>query len=385
MKVLHVINNLGSGGAEKLLEGLIPLMNKLGNVKADVLLLTDKGNVFYDSFINKGVTVHVIKYKNMYDIRNIFEIKEYIVNGSYDVVHSHLFPSQYWVALSRMVLKDKETKFVTTEHSTYNRRRDKFFLRYVDKLIYSQYDSIISVTEETRDNLIDWIDFGRRHLHRHTVIENGVDIERIRAALPYDKSELIAGIGEHEKLICMVGRFSEAKDQPTLIRALTKLPSDVHLILVGEGPLVSDNKLLAEDLGVSDRVHFLGFRKDVPRILKTVDVVILSSHWEGLSLASVEGLASGKPFIASKVPGLEELVKGHGVLFEKGNYNQLSEIVSRLINDVKFYNDTAKCCLRQSQKYELKNTVRGYVNLYRQLYVSGHETKRERVLQTPRE
>lgn len=94
MKVLHIINNLGSGGAEKLLEDLIPLMNKMENVEVDILLLTDEKNVFHDSLINKGVKVDVVKYRNMYDIRNIFEIKKHIVDGDYDIVHTHTFPTQ---------------------------------------------------------------------------------------------------------------------------------------------------------------------------------------------------------------------------------------------------------------------------------------------------
>lgn len=367
MKVLHIINNLGSGGAEKLLEDLIPLMNKMENVEADILLLTDEKNVLYDSLINKGVKVDVVKYRNMYDIRNIFEIKKHIVDGDYDIVHTHIFPTQYWVALSRMFIENKKVKFITTEHSTHNRRREKFYFRYIDKLIYSQYDSIISITEKTRDNLIDWIDPKHKKIDKHVVIENGVDIAKIKAALPYKKNELINGITENTKLICMVGRFSEAKDQPSLIRAVSKLSRDIHLILVGEGPLISDNKKLAEELGISDRVHFLGFRQDIPRILKTVDIVVLSSHWEGLSLASIEGLASGKPFIASKVPGLEEIVEGHGVLFEKGNYNQLCEIITSLLNDSKIYNETAKSCVQQSEKYELKNTVISLWKLYKKI------------------
>ena len=367
MKVLHIINNLGSGGAEKLLEDLIPLMNKMENVEADILLLTDEKNVFYDSLINKGVKVDVVKYRNMYDIRNIFEIKKHIVDGDYDIVHTHTFPTQYWVALSRMFIENKKVKFITTEHSTHNRRREKFYFRYIDKLIYSQYDSIISITEKTRDNLIDWIDPKHKKIDKHVVIENGVDITKIKAALPYKKNELINGITENTKLICMVGRFSEAKDQPTLIRAVSKLSRDIHLILVGEGPLMGDNEELAEELGISDRVHFLGFRQDIPRILKTVDIVVLSSNWEGLSLASIEGLASGKPFIASKVPGLEEIVEGHGVLFEKGNYNQLCEIITSLLNDSKIYNETAKSCVQQSKKYELKNTVISLWKLYKKI------------------
>ena len=367
MKVLHIINNLGSGGAEKLLEDLIPLMNKMENVEADILLLTDEKNVFYDSLINNGVKVDVVKYRNMYDIRNIFAIKKYIVDGGYDIVHSHLFPTQYWVALSRIILRNKKVKFITTEHSTHNRRRGKFYFRYIDKLIYSQYDSIISITEKTRDNLIDWINPKRKKLDKHIVIENGVDIEKIKVALPYKKSELIESMSENTKLICMIGRFSEAKDQPTLIRATSKLAEDVHLVLVGEGPLMSDNVELANKLGISDRVHFLGFRQDIPRILKTVDVVVLSSHWEGLSLASIEGLASGKPFIASKVPGLEEIVEGHGLVFTQGDYEELSSQVINLIYNNELYVKLIKSCMLRADEFSINRMIALIISEYTKL------------------
>lgn len=364
MKVLHIINNLGSGGAEKLLEDMIPLMNKMEKVESDILLLTDEKNVFYDSVINKGVKVDVVKYRNMYEVRNIFEIKKYIVDGGYDVVHSHLFPTQYWVALSRLFIRNKKVKFISTEHSTHNRRREKFYFRYIDKLIYSQYDSIISITEKTRDNLINWIDPKRKKIDKHVVIENGVDIEKIKAALPYKKNELIKGITENTKLICMVGRFSEAKDQPTLIRAVSKLSGDIHLVLVGEGPLMGDNEELAEKLDVPDRVHFLGFRQDIPRILKTADIVVLSSHWEGLSLASIEGLASGKPFIASKVPGLEEIVDGYGALFEESNEDELSKLIIEVFQKKAIYNELVLKCLEKSNCFDLNNTIDKLIKLY---------------------
>lgn len=367
MKVLHLINNLGSGGAEKLLEDLIPLMNKMENIEADILLLTDKNNVFYDSLISKGVKVNVVKYKNMYDIRNIFEIKKYIVDGSYDIVHCHTFPTQYWVALSRLFIQNKKVKFITTEHSTHNRRREKFYFRPIDKFIYSQYDLIISITEKTRDNLIDWIDPKHRKIDKHVVIENGVDSEKIKEALPYKKNELIKGISEDTKLVCMVGRFSEAKDQPTLIRAISKLSEEVHLVLVGEGPLMVDNKELAEKLGISGRTHFLGFRQDIPQILKTVDIVVLSSHWEGFGLAAVEGMAAGKPVLVSDVEGLRDVVKDKESRFKLRSDEDLSDkIINMLVFDEIYYrkvNYSNKRCL----DFKLDEKVKQLVNLYLEL------------------
>lgn len=367
MRVLHITNYLASGGAEKLLADMLPLLNTEKDIEADLLILTDKNNVFEQALIAKGVNVFCIKHRNLYDIRNISEIKKYIVDGGYDIVHSHLFPAQYWVALSRLFLGNKKVKFITTEHSTHNRRREKFYFRYIDKFIYSKYDSIISITEKTRDNLINWINPKRKKIDKHIVIENGVDIEKFKVALPYKKNELIEGVNENTKLICMVGRFSEAKDQPTLIRAVSKLSRDIHLVLVGEGPLMDDNKKLAEILGVPDRVHFLGFRQDIPRILKTVDIVVLSSHWEGFGLAAVEGMAAGKPVLVSGVEGLVEVVDRAGIVFETRNDESLYLEIKKLLVSKSYSELKAKTCSERSAIYDLSCVLNQLEELYTHL------------------
>ena len=186
MKILQVINNLGSGGAEKLLETLIPAMKNYDNVQVDVLLLTDYKNVFETTLVKEGIKVYTVKYKKIYDVRNIMEIKKYIEGGNYDAVHSHLFPSQYWVALSKLLIKNKNIKFITTEHSTHNRRRGNFFFKVLDKFIYAKYDSIISITNEVQESLIKWIK-PKKKINKFSVIKNGVNTENINKVTPYKK------------------------------------------------------------------------------------------------------------------------------------------------------------------------------------------------------
>ena len=79
-KILHIINNLGSGGAEKLLVELVPLLNEISELKVDILLLTDKNNVFYDELIKRKVNVEIIKYRNSFDPRNIIEIRKLVLD-----------------------------------------------------------------------------------------------------------------------------------------------------------------------------------------------------------------------------------------------------------------------------------------------------------------
>lgn len=77
----------------------------------------------------------------------------------------------------------------------------------------------------------------------------------------------------------------------------------MHLLCVGTGPLLEEHRKYCEKNNLSSRVHFLGLRNDIPQILKASDVIVLSSEHEGFSLSMLEAMASGRPFIASDVPG----------------------------------------------------------------------------------
>ena len=371
MKILHIINNLGSGGAEKLIGEAVPLMNRITGVKVEVLLLTDEKNVFDKKLKKNAVKVDVVPLKKIYSPMNIFYIRKYIVRGNYDIVHVHLFPAQYWVAFAKILLKSKKIKFVTTEHSSFNRRREKFYFRYLDKYIYSKYDCIISISDKARLNLINWIKPKAKELDKFVVINNGVDVDKYKQAIPYEKSIIHLSFNSKTKLICMVGRFSEAKDQGTLIKTIKKLPENVHLLLVGEGPLKQQNEELAKKIGIAHRVHFLGFRNDVARILKTSDIVVLSSKWEGLSLSSIEGMASGKPFVASRVEGLKEIVGGYGLLFEQGNSEELSNIILELLDEHNFYKEISSKCLKRAEEFRIDNMIKSTLSKYKALLINN--------------
>ncbi len=365
MKILHIINSLGSGGAEKLIEEMLPLMNEYKDIEADVMLLSDKNNVFDKNLKNRNVKIIISPLKKLYNPLNIYYIRKCIIENQYDIVHVHLFPAFYWTSLaSKLILKNKP-KFIMTEHSTHNRRRDKKCLRHLEKFIYSNYDKIISVSQQVQDNLISWIKPKQSKLNKFIVIENGINVDKFKHALPYKKSEICSQFTDDTKLLCMVGRFSKQKDQSTLIKAMKKLPLNVHLLLVGEGELKHQNEELTKELGVNNRVHFLGFRNDVERILKTCDIVVLSTNWEGLSLASIEGMASERPFLASRVQGIKKIVDGYGLLFEQGNVEQLSNLIKKILNDDKLYKEITNRCIKRAEMYCIDNTVRAIIDLYK--------------------
>ncbi|PUU91026.1 glycosyltransferase family 4 protein, partial [Halanaerobium sp.] len=213
--------------------------------------------------------------------------------------------------------------------------------------------------------LIEWLKLKKNE--KFTVIENGIDTKKFNIAKPYSKEKLVSKCNDDNIFVTMVGRFSEQKDQKTLIKAINKVNKNVHLLLVGEGKFLDEHKEYVNNLGLKDRVHFLGFRNDIERILKTSDIVVLSSFWEGFGLAAVEGMAAGKPVIASDVSGLREVVEGAGLVFEQGNEKELADIINKLIKDDNYYNKIVKKCVKRADNYDLDKMVDSLVTTYKRL------------------
>ncbi|MGO1372088.1 MAG: glycosyltransferase [Senegalia sp. (in: firmicutes)] len=366
MKVLHVINNLGAGGAEKLIEESLPIMNGAKGIKVELLLLSDQGNVFDEGLRKSGISIDVIPGKKIANPLNIYHIRKYILVGKYDVVHAHLFPTIYWVSIASKLMWKNKPKFFYTEHSTHNRRRNKRFLRPVEKFIYSSFEKIISISDATQENLIKWLKPSPNYMGKFTVSHNGINIKKFKDAKTYVKSAINDSFSEDTQLLCMVARFSEAKDQPTIIKAMQYIPENIHLLLVGEGPLKCNNEQLAEDMAVENRVHFLGFRNDIERILRTCDIIIQSSNWEGFGLAAIEGMAAGKPVIASDVEGLREVVCGAGMLFEKSNVEELVSIIKLMLED-SCYNECVKLSFNRASKYNIDIMSEKTLHIYKTL------------------
>lgn len=366
MKILHVINNLGSGGAEKLIEDTLPLINQYSDVKIELLILTGNNNVFDEKLKNSGINIYNLESMNIYNPINIFKIRKFLKNNSYDLIHIHLFPTFYWVTIANMLNFRNKIPLVMTEHSTYNRRRKYKFFKIFDKFIYNQIDKVISISKDTQLNLKKWLDINKDD-NKFEIINNGINTKKFKNAKSYKKNDLLNGYSSGDILITMVGRFSEQKDQKTLIKATNHLPNEFNLILIGEGNLKSDCEKLVEDLKMNDRVHFLGFRKDVERIMKTSDIIVLSSNWEGFGLVAVEGMAAGKPLIASNVSGLRNIVKNAGLLFEPKNAKQLTKLIKNLSEDQKFYDKISEKCLNRAESYDLKNMIDKQIDLYKNL------------------
>jgi glycosyltransferase involved in cell wall biosynthesis len=358
MKILQVINNLGTGGAEKLVFDIVPKYTAKG-ISMDILVLDGTEYPFYVEF-KKNTNSHLfyLGKSSVYNPFLIFKIIKFL--KQYDVVHVHLFPALYWVALAKWISFSK-VKLVYTEHSTSNRRRNNWLFKLLDSFIYSKYSRLICITDEVEAQLKKQLQFSDDLFQ---VIPNGIDLSKIEFAKSYDKNFLNLSLSSSSKLLIQVSSFQFPKDQATVIKSLKFLSDNIHLLLVGQGILLEKAKQLVNTLYLNDRVHFLGIRMDIPNLLKTADIIILSSQYEGLSLSSLEGLSSGKPFIASDVPGLKEIVNQAGILFPFQDEKALAKEIDRLIKDKDYYATIVSQCLLRAKEYDIEIMLDKHIQLY---------------------
>ena len=148
---------------------------------------------------------------------------------------------------------------------------------------------------------------------------------------------------------------------------MTLLSERVKLLLVGDGEMINESKNLVSELQLQDRVVFLGNRYDIPELINYCDVAILSSENEGFGLAIVEGMASRKPVIASDILGIKEIVKDYGLLFKKGNEEELAFQINRLMEEDDFYKETAEKCFFRANEFDINKMVERYIEIYKKM------------------
>ena len=356
MKILHVINRCSvANGAAMVMQNIIEPLNRKGH-QVDVLALVDITPSCGDTFEQIGCRYSYImrEGKSLYSPSLLWKLSQEM--HKYDVVHAHLFPTFYWIAIAKMLFGYKG-KLVFTEHSTQNNRQ-KPYLRLLERFIYRRYNDIVAISDAVAENLSN-------HLKAKfdiKVIPNGINVNFYKDHAPISRTEIC--VPEDAVVLTQVARFGPEKDQMTVIKAMELLPENYHVVFVGAGPLIEKHKEAVESLGLQNRVHFLGIRRDVAAIIRASDIVLAISHFEGFGLTAVEGMSSGKPIVASDVPGLKDVVKGAGLLSVPGNVKDLADKIKLLASDKQLRNDLVEKGFERAQIYSSIRMSEQYEEIY---------------------
>lgn len=375
-----MITSLRSGGAERLLTELLPRLRGDGREVA-VLVMDGTETDFMRQLRAQGIRVMALGhgYRQMRNPLLVFKLRRAL--KGYDIVHTHNTACQLLVAMAAR----RGQVLVTTEHNATNRRRGHKWLRGLDRWMYSRYRMVVCVSESTEQALREWCPGART-----TVISNGIDLCKYSASgrdiryATYSLREIFAtrDISAQPNMseaisckanisaqpnICiatMVAGFRRQKDHATLLRGMALLPAGVELWLAGEGETMAEMQALAQELGVMDRVKFLGRCEDIPAILSQSDIAVLSSHYEGQPMSLIEAMAAGLPVVASDVAGIHETVGDAGILVPHGDAEALAEAIRRLAEDEWLRKELSEKSLRRAEDFSIDATVTGYLDVY---------------------
>lgn len=302
------------------------------------------------------------------NIKAYRQLKKVIENGNYDIAHCHT-PNA--AAITRLVCrkfrKTTNLKVFYTAHGFHFYKGapklnwmifypiEKFCAKFTDKLLTINQEDFALAKSKIKAKEI------------YYVPGVGVDFSRFEN-VSVDKAEKRKelGVSEDAFLLVSVGELSKRKNHEVILKAMAQLDDDrIHYILVGDGPLTQYLKDCARELNISQRVHFLGYRKDVAQLYKTGDVCCFPSLHEGLPVALMEAMACGIPVLCSRIRGNIDLIKEDaGFLLEPHDIEGFAQALRKMIDNEELLNEfSAKNASRLatfSKENALKETLRLY-------------------------
>jgi glycosyltransferase involved in cell wall biosynthesis len=247
----------------------------------------------------------------------------------------------------------------------------KLTVRIVNRLTMKMVSRVITLSQiHMRKILTTYPGLPEEKL---VVIYNGVDVEKYRAAGNGGRNQ--DGVGSRTHVIGTIARLSPEKNMEVLLQAarlvIEKEPEVVFMI-AGDGPERAKYENLAEELGLGTHVRFLGMRRDVPALLSTFDIAVLSSREEVFPMFLLEAMASGLPVVSTRVGSIEEIVEHGktGFLVEKGDHADLASRILALLENPELAREMGeRGRMRVERQFSITKMVSDAQSLIRGLFL----------------
>lgn len=356
-KILIVINNLGVGGAERL---VVDDINEMLARGLDVYLLTFKkekqASLSEECKISKDKWT-LIETKTIWNMFGWFKTYRYLKKLNPDKVFNHLwFSNTILLPLCRISgIKD----VVSFEHNVYDSVKNAK-MYFVDRLTQYLPKKIVAVSSAVRDSLLS---HGIKE-GRIVVVNNGINLSKYNSGKNPEFIESL-GIPRDAYIFTTVGRLIDQKGIDILIKAFSKGLPNAYLIVAGQGVKELELKEMAKSLGVSDRVRFLGSRGDIPEVLASSDCFVLASRWEGLGIVVLEAMASKLPIIISDFMAGRDMIKNgfNGIVVERENEKALHDEMKRVMEDKSLASKLAQNAYEKVKDFSIESHVSKILSL----------------------
>jgi glycosyltransferase involved in cell wall biosynthesis len=330
MRVLQVIPTLAVGGAERVVALLSRHLHRSGHTVGVISLYDPRGSWIERELRGEGIPVYFLGKRPGLDLRMIRRIARVVGGFRPDVLHTHLYVLKYVLPA---LAASRRCRVVHTVHNLAEHEVERLS-RIIQSVAFRAGVVPVAIGGAVAESMLRLYRLPPRHR-----IPNGIPVSDY-APPPRAREEVRASlaIADDAPVFVAVGRLEAQKNSAALIDAFASprlRHLGAHLLLAGDGELRSELEARASEQGALDRVHFLGVRADVPRVLAAADVFVLASRYEGNPLTVMEAMAAGKPVLATAVGCVPELVSDcAGLLVAPGDGAALESAMIDLASDL---------------------------------------------------
>ena len=323
IRVLHVIDHLGLGGAQSALLDMVTARDK-ASMDAEVAVMHGRG-IFADALERAGVRVHVLapaKWPPAY----IPGLARLARCGRYDVLHFHLQGAN-WLGKPLCALVSPAPR-VAHEHSSGDLKFRGWWSLLPDGFGHMFSTCVVAVSAGVADFLVTHEAVSRRRIR---VVPNGVDTAMFAPSAPEARQQAkrALGLGENDFVVGTLGRLAPEKN-PGVIAGMARDCPGMRFVIGGSGP---EEKALRQAGAGLKNFHLAGQITDRARYYEALDVFLLPSLHEALPMTVLEAMAAGVPVVASNLEGVAAALGEFGVLVPPGDAREMTAALRALQQD----------------------------------------------------
>ena len=356
MKILHIIDSLGLGGAQTVVKGIFESQKNNKDIylyalrKREINIKIDHPNVFSFNSNSK------------YSFKPLKQLKEIMEKEKIDILHCHLPRSQ---VIGYLLKRNYFPKIKLIFHEHGDLYCNKLPVATFYKCTRNKVDLFIAVSNFIKRGMIKKAGIDPKKI---IVLYNFVDLTKFnRKNIKWDiqKEKEKLGIKKDEIVIGFAGRLNKVKGCEYLIKSLPSLTIKYNVLIAGEGSLKKELENLAERLNVRDRVIFLGYTDKMVWFYSLIDVLIVPSLYESFGLSVIEAKSMRVPVVCSKVDGLIEVGLKNALYFEARN----SSVISKIINQIKSSKKMRIKLIEGGYQNALRFSLKNYLRVLKEIYV----------------